>query len=147
MGKKKARRLGYQRNWISGFDVALNPAHGPALLDLPVDLVWGTTWEHDANTMIGPRIGLPELPVCEWPKGQPRGLDRRVYFKTPELVDHGESARRPWVWVDDEISDADREYVAGAATLPNLLHHVDPREGLTPDDFAAITAWVTNLNP
>ncbi|MEE2040091.1 hypothetical protein Q8791_23010 [Nocardiopsis sp. CT-R113] len=147
MGRNKARRLGYQRDWINGFDVRLNPSHGPALLDLPVDLVWGTTWEHDANKMIGPRIGLPELPVCEWSKTEPQGIDRRVYFKTPDLVDYAEDARRPWIWVDDEITDADREYVDGTATVPALLHHVNPREGLTADDFTAITAWVTNLNP
>lgn len=146
MGKKKARRLGYQRDWINGFDVALNPTHGPALLDLPVDLVWGTTWTHDANTMIGPRIGLPELPVCEWPTHKPRGLDPDVYFKTPELVDYAEDRHRAWVWVDDEIGDADREYVAGTATLPNLLHKIDPREGLTEADFDAIRVWASSLN-
>ncbi|WP_236574566.1 hypothetical protein [Nocardiopsis sp. FR26] len=146
MGKNKSRRLGYQRDWINGFDVRLNPSHGPALLGLPVDLVWGTTWEHDANKLIGPVIGLPELPVCEWSKTEPKGIDRRVYYKTPDLVDYAEDRHRPWIWVDDEIGDADREYAAGAATVPTLLHRVDPREGLTTDDFTAITAWVHNLN-
>ena len=47
--------------------VWLNPAHGPALLDLPVELVWATTWEQEANEWIGPVLGLPALPVVCWP--------------------------------------------------------------------------------
>lgn len=52
-------------------DVALNPAHGPMLLRFAaehgVELVWATTWTDDANTMIGPLLELPELPVRRRP--------------------------------------------------------------------------------
>jgi hypothetical protein len=49
---------------------------------------------------------------------------------------------RPFVWVDDEISPADRTWVAAHHEGPALLHRVDPAHGLTDTDFAAITAWL-----
>ncbi|WP_200881386.1 hypothetical protein [Nocardia otitidiscaviarum] len=80
--------------------VWLNPSHGPALLALAdrFELVWATTWEHDANTYIAPVIGLPELPVVEWQTTKRFGPDG-IFFKTEELVAH--AAGRPFVWIDD----------------------------------------------
>jgi hypothetical protein len=44
-------------------------------------LVRYTTWEHESNEFIGPRIGLPELPVIEF------GLDgTRWKFGQPTLL-------------------------------------------------------------
>lgn len=45
----------------------LDPAVGPRLLALGCDLVWASTWLDDANEVVAPRIGLPELPVVRWP--------------------------------------------------------------------------------
>src|SRR5690606_11504804 len=58
-------RLGGARRW-------LNPRHGAALLALPYRPVWATTWEHDANEVLAPLLGLPELPVVEWPRPEER---------------------------------------------------------------------------
>lgn len=120
--------------------VWLNPGHGPKLLTLAehFELWWATTWEHEANTHIGPLIGLPELPVVEWQtrhQFSPEGL----YFKTAELVEH--AAGRPFVWLDDEIGDRDRAYVKCVHRAPVLLHWVDPAKGLLDDDFEALKAW------
>src|SRR4051812_11032539 len=55
----------------------LDPTVGPRLLALPCDPVWATTWRHEANDTIAPLLGLPRLPVVDWPKGDapaPRGL-------------------------------------------------------------------------
>jgi hypothetical protein len=46
--------------------VWLNPEHGRALLGLGYELCWATTWMSDANTWIGPVLGLPELPFVEF---------------------------------------------------------------------------------
>lgn len=111
-------------------------AHGQALLALPYQLVWATTWEHDANAFVAPRLGLPELPVVEWPDvAGPAGL----YFKTLPLVEY--AASRPFAWVDDEITDDDRAFVAQHHGAPALLHHVDPARGLDHDDFEALASW------
>jgi hypothetical protein len=43
------------------------PALGPRLLAMPCDLMWVTAWMHDANAVIAPLLGLPELPVAQAP--------------------------------------------------------------------------------
>ncbi|WP_068059217.1 HAD domain-containing protein [Nocardia xishanensis] len=120
--------------------VWLNPAHGPKLLALAdrFELVWATTWEHDANEWIGPRIGLPELPVVEWQTSKRFGPDL-TFFKTAELVEH--AAGRPFVWVDDEMTVRDRRYVEREHPGRALLHWVDPAKGLLDADFEALAAW------
>jgi hypothetical protein len=45
----------------------LEPADGRRLLGLGCQLVWATTWMAEANEVISPRLGLPELPVVDFP--------------------------------------------------------------------------------
>ncbi|MFK0258153.1 HAD domain-containing protein [Streptomyces sp. NPDC090445] len=122
----------------------LDPALGPRLLALPCELVWATTWGDDANAWVGPRIGLPELPVVAWPDpsdedgpGAGRG---RPHWKVRALLDH--AAGRPFAWVDDEIGGADRAWVDAHHPGRALLHRVDARFGLTDADFAVLGAWL-----
>lgn len=143
------RPAGYQTHRLSPsgwtgrrpLRVWLNPSHGPALLALPADLVWCTTWEHDANRMIGPRIGLPELPVIEWPpdRGPGQHGTPSVHWKTRTVIEY--AAGRPFVWVDDEVTAADREYVAARHRGVARLHDVNPRIGLAAEDFDFIGRW------
>ncbi|MFE0459554.1 HAD domain-containing protein [Kitasatospora sp. NPDC058965] len=126
----------------------LDPAHGPRLLALPGTLVWATTWEDEANDVLAPRLGLPRLPVVHWPA--PDGEDDEEdcgplgrHWKTGPLV--ARAAGRPFVWLDDEITAADRSWVARHHPAPALLHRVDPRLGLQPADYAAVTGWLTRL--
>ncbi|MFC9878946.1 hypothetical protein YWIDRAFT_05297 [Streptomyces sp. SceaMP-e96] len=118
----------------------INPAHGPRLLALPCDLVWATTWMSEANECIAPRIGLPELPLVAWPEPSDEDEPGGLHWKTCTLVDCADG--RPFVWVDDEITDADRAWVAAHHPGRALLHRIDPRQGLTDPDFAALDAWL-----
>ncbi|MEK2491480.1 HAD domain-containing protein [Kitasatospora purpeofusca] len=120
----------------------IDPAHGPRLLALPCDVVWATTWEEEANECIAPRIGLPRLAVVIWP--EPSDTDEQderygLHWKTRALVDL--AAGRPFAWVDDEVTDTDRVWVAAHHPGPALLHRVDPRVGLTDSDYAALDSW------
>ena len=115
----------------------LRPADGRRLLSLGCTLVWATTWMADANEVIAPRIGLPQLPVVDWLDESPRGL----HWKTPSLVRW--AAGRSFVWLDDEITDADRHWVAEQHPAPALLHRVDPYVGLTDADFAAVPRFLS----
>ena len=47
--------------------VRLEPGDGRGLRELDCQLVWATTWMEEANEVISPRLGLPRLPVVEWP--------------------------------------------------------------------------------
>ncbi|MFI5732360.1 HAD domain-containing protein [Kribbella sp. NPDC051587] len=116
-----------------------NPALGPRLAALGCDLVWATTWMTDANEHISPRLGLPDLPVVDWPDpsdDDPTG----IHWKTSTLV--AWAAGRPFIWLDDEVTDGDRSWVRANHPTPALVHTVDPRRGLTDEDFAVLGRWV-----
>ncbi len=132
--------------------VWLHPGHGPMLCRFAVEhdteLVWATTWEHDANRMIGPRIGLPELPVIEFGE-HPGTLDG---WKYPAVLAY--AAGRPVVWFDDDFTAVGREriraadaFTAARAGTPTLLHHVDPKVGLTETDLDTAAGWLRGLRP
>lgn len=122
---------------------------GSRLAGLPCALVWATAWLEDANTEIAPRLGLPDLPVVTWP--EPTAAQERedqwlgLCWKTRTLVSW--AAGRPFAWVDDEITNADREWVSGNHPGPALLLSVDPSRGLTGQDFTALDAWLAELPP
>ena len=110
----------------------VDPALGPRLTALGCELVWATTWMQDANDAVAPLLGLPALPVLDWDDG-----------KAPAIIDA--AAGRPFVWLDDAITDADRALVAAHHPGPALAHRVDPRRGLTDVDFATVCAWLAHL--
>ncbi|MEU7554337.1 hypothetical protein AB0B01_18700 [Streptomyces sp. NPDC044571] len=55
------------------------------------------------------------------------------------------AAGRPFAWIDDEITDADRWWVAAHHPGPALLHRVDPAFGLTDADFTVLAAWLREV--
>lgn len=139
---RSAYRNGY-RSWkLNGLHVLLKRAHGAALADLPYELVWGTTWEKEANIHIAPRLGLPELPVCGFPSGDD-DAHRSIHYKTSDIVTYANG--RPFAWIDDEITDADRRWVAQRHDGPALLHWIDPAIGLEASDFETLAAWANRL--
>ncbi|MFF0205880.1 HAD domain-containing protein [Streptomyces sp. NPDC005017] len=117
---------------------------GPRLAALPCELVWATTWEEEANTSMAPRLGLSPLPVVHWPET----LDAReredrwfgLHWKTRTLLAWADG--RPFAWVDDEITDADRDWVSTHHPAPALLHRVEPSRGLTFGDLAVLDQWL-----
>ncbi|MEU5532653.1 HAD domain-containing protein [Streptomyces sp. NPDC020362] len=117
----------------------VDPALGARLAGLGCELVWATTWMDDANAVLAPWLGLPPLPVVQWPdEDEPSDL---LHWKTRPLVDR--AAGRPFVWIDDELTEADRAWVAVQHPEPALLHRVDHRYGLTEADFGSIRDWLT----
>ena len=120
----------------------LDPALGARLLALGCSLVWATTWREEANEVVAPRLGLPRLPVLDWPEADEPG-PRGLHWKTRPLVEW--AGGRPFVWVDDEIGAVDRQWVAAAHPGPALLHRVDPARGLQDSDFRALTDWLAAL--
>ncbi|MFD5726918.1 MULTISPECIES: hypothetical protein [unclassified Streptomyces] len=123
--------------------VWLNPAHGEALLALGYELCWATTWMNDANTWIGPVLGLPELPFVDFGEGLFRERPDGVHWKCEALIAY--AGGRPFAWVDDEQSDADHAHVSAHHPGPALLRHVNPRIGLRDDDFAALASFAASL--
>jgi hypothetical protein len=128
---------GFERHVITEGEktwrLLLNPQHGVELRTLAntYDLVWASSWEHGANRLLGPLLGLPALPTILWPDRSPV---RRGSWKTPYVADW--VGDRPFAWVDDEIGDVERERFPGQLILP-----VDARSGLTARDFAVLREW------
>ncbi|MBC2904084.1 HAD domain-containing protein [Streptomyces cupreus] len=117
----------------------VDPALGPRLAGLGCVLVWATTWMEDANTCVSPWLGLPPLPLVDRPddESHPPGL----HWKTQPLMEWADGS--PFVWVDDEIGEADRAWVAEHCPTPALLHRVDHRTGLTDTDFLVLEPWIS----
>ncbi|MEU1349891.1 HAD domain-containing protein [Streptomyces sp. NPDC005776] len=146
--RRRAPR-GYTRHrmrptgWTEGpaLPVLLNPEHGGELLALAgrYELIWATTWKDEANEWIGPRLGLPALPYIDWPQMHGSPPDG-TYWKTRYIVEY--AAGRPFAWIDDEITERDRAWVAEhGAGRESLLLPIDPRVGLERADFDALAAW------
>ncbi|WP_339134709.1 HAD domain-containing protein [Streptomyces sp. f51] len=124
----------------------IDPRHGARLGALGCEVVWATTWMDEANECIAPLLGLPRLAVVDWP--EPSETDDRderdgLHWKTRALVEW--AAGEPFVWVDDEVTETDRAWVAAHHGRHALVHRVDARRGLTDDDYAALTAWLRQL--
>ncbi|MFI5593469.1 HAD domain-containing protein [Amycolatopsis sp. NPDC051758] len=141
-----------------GLRVWLHPGHGALLRALAEDaelqLVWATTWLEEANTLIGPAIGLPDLPVIHYP---PADLERDGdghrwrtggAWKWPTVAAY--AAGRPLAWLDDDHADP-RFAEARAAfeherrSSPTLLCHVDPSTGLQTGHLDEIRTWAAAL--
>jgi hypothetical protein len=120
----------------------LDTGIGHHLMALNCHLVWATTWGEDTNTIIAPLIGLLRLPVVPWPDDSADAVPRGLHWKTPHLVAWAD--RRPFIWVDDEINDMDRLWVATAHPGPSLLHRVAPAKGLTTADLTTLSYWLSS---
>jgi hypothetical protein len=125
--------------------VQLTPQHGEWLLELAHDfeLAWATTWEDSANALIGPIVGLPELPVIHF------GLEaaRRVWGicqKTPGVERW--VGKHPFAWLDDGISDLDADWLRRRGNVGDFhLQRIDPLVGLTPSDLEEVRNWAKGL--
>lgn len=125
------------------FGVWLNKGHGRLLRDLAksagLELVWCTTWEHQANQRIGPRIGLPELPVIAF------GFNGERWKFRPVLEYAG---GRPLAWLDDDfaIQHEHRDwFLEQRGDTPTLLQLIDPHHGLRQVDLDAVARWAASL--
>lgn len=131
-------------SWVAtkALTVRLNPLHGPSLEATGAELIWATTWAHEANEWIGPHLGLPELPVIEWDKNRP-WTDRNLYWKTPEIVEWMKEHRpnTPYIWLDDECTRKDRNYMAFHTDGLGTCRQISPKTGLTHEDFTYLNDW------
>lgn len=141
LSDRAARRAGFTVRHTRGPDgwrhrVFLHPAHGEwlaAMTDV-VDVAWATTWGPIADREFGPFLGLPNLPVVD--------LDLpRNTIKTPGILRF--TAGRPFIWLDDAVTDRDLDLLAATAT-PHLVIAVDHRTGLTMEHLGQAQDWAEN---
>jgi hypothetical protein len=84
------------------------------------------------------------MPVVHWPEATPAGeLEDQwfnLHWKTRTLV--AWAAGRPFAWVDDEITNADEDWVATHHPGRALLHRVEAAQGITNADLNTIDKWL-----
>ena len=127
---KKQRRSDI-RVWIN----AAHGAHITALQDHG-EVVWATAWEDLGNSILAPRLGINDLPVVTF-YTKTNSFDKSLHWKTLRLVDYADG--RPFVWVDDEATEADIEFLSSVCPQPHAVKLIDPRVGLTEADFESLT--------
>lgn len=135
-------RAGYRKYRIQEYPVHLKRAHGDELKRLAdlYELVWCTTWEHAANTDIGPKIGLPPLPVIDFQQLLPdQPPIPGLFWKTAPVIEY--AAGRPFAWIDDDIGALDTDHVRKHHSGPALMRRIDPFTGLTEKDFTILREW------
>ena len=90
-----------------------------------------------ANQYIAPRLGLPPLAVVTWPEAtsaeEEQDERQGLHWKTRTLVRW--AAGRAFAWLDDEITNADRAWVAvcvpkTASVQVRCVTSASPRFGL-----------------
>lgn len=128
--------------------VALHPQHGrwlrePATADDGFDLVWATTWRHEANRVLAPLLQLPpDLPVIDLVPDH-RHIGRHSW-KTDRIADW--VGPRPFAWIDDEINRHTRSRLGGFPWLgPHLALRIEPHQGLGPADVERLRAFARLL--
>jgi hypothetical protein len=118
---------------------AVSPTLLRALVALPAELVWCTTWGGHADPLLVAAIGVG---------GRRRALElgatRRRYdgWKLDAVVADVERDPRPFVWAEDRDLDARAREVCGGLGVPCLLLTPATRVGLTPTDLRAIDTFV-----
>jgi hypothetical protein len=138
----RTRPSGWANPRVKPLRIWLNPAHGEQLLDLPVELVWGTAWEHEANEWVAPHVGLPQLPFVRFESGTP---GPGVHWKTRDLADY--AAGRPFAWLDDELRvEHDGKWLSENGVENFLLVLVAPFQGLTPSHLDRVREWARALD-
>lgn len=128
---------GYAAHPLGGQRVVLSVQHGIWLHELAehFDLAWVTTWEAEANALIGPIIGAPpDLPVIQF---RERSVDGWIW-KLPALRRFAED--RPMAWLDDDPG-LDADEWASSRVAPTLLVAPDPRLGWTLAEFEQLMAF------
>lgn len=141
-------RPGFRKYVVHGFTLWLTPQHGQWLTELGVAfrVVWATTWEHDANTHIAPRIGLAQvLPVIEFRHGRMQSRPTEGIWKRPDVA--RATRGRAFAWLDDDFTAADFDWAARrtATEAPTLLLACDPLVGMTRQHVDAALAWAAEL--
>lgn len=86
-----------EHNLFPGEDpVLVNPAAGALICRLndPFDTVWATSWNDEANTLLGPLLGIPAQPVAQMPT-PPFDPAEKIW-----VIDRY-AAGRAAAWIDD----------------------------------------------
>ncbi|MFD7859144.1 hypothetical protein ACFV6B_33425 [Streptomyces microflavus] len=146
-----------------GLRLALDPAVGRALADLPADLVLVSSYAPAELVPLLPALGWDSVPpmvplrhtaavhyLRPDDPGRSPDAESELRWRTEEIASWAQTHDRPVAWVragthhEREVrSAAQRMY---ATVGPLLPYAVDPAAGLTAGDLQALRAWVQEMD-
>jgi hypothetical protein len=138
LGKTATDQIPIASTYVSLSHHRLLPTWLVELADV-FELVWATTWEHDANEILAPLLGLPSLPVIGF-KGAVVGPGESV--KLPSVRRF--VGDRAFAWVDDRLG-VDATAWAAHRPVATFLRDIDPAVGLARHDIDALLEFATSL--
>jgi hypothetical protein len=107
-----------------------------------VEVRWHTTWQHDAQSVIAPLLGLPHFEVADAPEFGDREYrsaairaGRPTWWKLPAAERVVQVEGRPLIWLDDDI---DSGLTRGYDTLANF-HTIQPTLMVCPKEYTGLT--------
>jgi HAD domain in Swiss Army Knife RNA repair proteins len=119
--------------------VLINPEHGSWITELRAafEVVWASGWNHNANDLLAPLLGIDPLPVAPMPPA-PFPLNAKVAIIDSYAQD------RPMVWIDDAHTSVGVRW-ATKRISPTLLAPINPSRGLTYDVVERSLTWAVAL--
>lgn len=125
------------------------------------DFVWGTGWGgYNANLMVAPLLELPPLPAVEFdghipgvvkmthegPVWMDKSSPTPDYWKMPWIEKWAKEHGRPFLFIDDEMTDEAIEWAKlRNETIPTLFVRTDPNIGWIDDHEAQLVEWAEGV--
>ncbi|MET8747263.1 hypothetical protein [Streptomyces sp. NPDC004728] len=145
-----------------GLRLALNPAVGRALADLPADLVLVSTYTPAELEPLLPALGWESVPplvpmrhtaVIHYMRVDDPGLSPEaagdLHWRAEEIISWARTHDRPVAWVraGDHHQEEVRRITAYLSTVgPVLAHAVGSDAGLTAADLQALRSWAQEMD-
>lgn len=120
------------------------------------DIVWNTTWYHEAPKLFAPQVGLDCFPHRAT-KGMSSPYNALItaeqdpkyrWWKLNSILDDIEMHRRDFIWIDDDIDKQSQKVATDRATahgLRSLIINPKPTVGLTPAHISTIDKFVDEI--
>jgi hypothetical protein len=137
MGGPSAAWNDWEKVTLNGYRLVLSRAMAQRLADLPVEIVWLTSWRQRANTHIGSWLGWPTHEVVD-----PGDAADPLYWKLFAVQAHIDKGGDTFVWIDDDLWYMAPLLVSTAANHPHLLIAPDWCMGLTPEHLDSVERFL-----
>lgn len=120
------------------FHLVLSRQMAARIADLGAEIIWLTTWEHDANAVVADYLGWEPHEVLE------RKDSTGQWWKFEALAERIESDPRPFAWIDDELERRKRDVGPWLRDRDVPVLALSPRSeiGLTPGEITRLEDFV-----
>lgn len=124
-----------------GYDLALSKNMVSEIASLPVEVLWLTTWRHDAPKHVAPLVDAPEWEVLDYQ------AEKGAAIAQDQAYDP-----RPFIWIDDfEATEENLKFFLDEENeyIPFILIKPDGRTGLRKDHLNEIwefLGWIESLS-